>query len=742
MGLAAIVGGQTVRLAEERAAVKATAAATPIAIIVLAAVAAAYAYLVDRRTVSDADRAARRKDLFPSFRAEDVTRVEMKHGEEALVLERDVDAGTSAAWLMTSPRRERADPTAVDTLLRELESAARLREVGQIGSLGLDAPRVRGAVAVGPLRYGFALGADTARPEGGAYMRVDGEGAFVVDRSLKVQLLRGADAYRDRMIVPLGANEIARVDVRAADGRAFALERSGSAFRVAGSQLRASRSAVEHIFAALADARADTFLGPQEAELARAPALNVTVAPRDASRAEFVLHVGGACPGQPDEVVLVRASPSVVATCTAKALVDALASTTESLVDTSALSLHADEIEQMRLETVGGSGPLVDLARKSIGWHERAPEDRDLDSDESDSANELAVALANARGIDVRHATPDDRIVARARATFVRAGGGTSEVIELEPPGADGSVLARRIEDDAVLRLSRAVARQFEPHPVALRSRAVWRPSFDPGAVIAIDNGCTPVPERIELRNGTWIMLAPTGFTADARSIDELAGTIAHAKVGAWAAESDDGSFGFDRAGSCTVTLVVNVASDDPPTRRLSIVFGADEDRGAYARVAGDPAVFVTPETMRELLSHPTVERSRLRLDPSALKGVTLVRGTARLVLERSGERLTRTERNGSDAAEGDKLEAALAGFYAQTAVHVGPPARDEGMDRPTLEIRARSTAMDAGPNEVRIAIGAPGRVDTADVYFARVSGVDATFAVPRRVVDVILDAW
>jgi hypothetical protein len=742
MGLAAIVGGQTVRPDKERAAVKATAAATPIAITILAVVAAAYAYIVDRRTVSDADRAARRRDVFPSFRAEDVARVEMEHGGEALALERDVDAGASAAWLMTSPRRERADATAVDTLLRELELAARLREVGQIGGLGLDAPRVRGAVTVGPLRYGFALGADTARPEGGAYMRVDGEGTFVVDRSLKVQLLRGADAYRDRVIVPLGANEIARVDVRAADGRAFALERSGVAFHVAGSQLRASRGAVEHIFAALADARAESFLDPQKAELVRPPVLTVTVAPRSANQTAFVLHVGAVCPGQPDEVVLLRASPSVVETCTAKALVDALASTAESLVDTSALSMHADEIEQIRLETIGGGGTPVDLARKSTGWHERAPEDRDLDSDESDSANELAVALADARALDVRHAGPDDRIAARTRATFGRTGGGASEVLELEPPGADGSVLARRIEDDAVLRLPRAVARRFEPHPVALRSRAVWRPSFDPGAVVAVDNGCTPVRERLELHNGTWMMRAPEGFTADARSIDELAGTIAHARADAWAAESDDGTFGFDRSGSCTVTLVMNVSSDDALARRVSIVFGADEEPGVYARVAGDAAVFVAPRTLRDLLSHPTVDRSRLRLDPSALKSVTLVRGTARLVLERSGERLIRSENNERDAAEGAKLEAALAAFYAQTAVHIGPPTRDEGMDRPTLEIRARSAAMDAGPNEVRIAIGAPGRVDAADVYFARASGVDATFAVPRRVVGAILDAW
>ena len=53
-------------------------AATPVALVVLAAGAAAYAYLADRQTVSDVDRAARRSDVFPSFRVEDVTRIEIE----------------------------------------------------------------------------------------------------------------------------------------------------------------------------------------------------------------------------------------------------------------------------------------------------------------------------------------------------------------------------------------------------------------------------------------------------------------------------------------------------------------------------------------------------------------------------------------------------------------------------------------------------------------------------------------
>ena len=97
---------------------------TSIALVVLAAATAAYAYLVDRGTVSDSDRAGRRTDVFPSFRVAEVTRVEIAHDSEpSLVLERDADAGGASSWTMTSPRHERADSAAVDMLLRELELA-------------------------------------------------------------------------------------------------------------------------------------------------------------------------------------------------------------------------------------------------------------------------------------------------------------------------------------------------------------------------------------------------------------------------------------------------------------------------------------------------------------------------------------------------------------------------------------------------------------------------------------------
>jgi hypothetical protein len=706
-------------------------ALTPTVLAILAASAAAYAYFVDRSTVSDTDRAARRAEVFPSFRVEDVVRIELVHGAESLVLDRSADAGESELWTMTAPRPEHADAAAVDVLLRDLERAARVRGVDPRDAVGFDAPRMRGSVRVGQLTYTFALGGDARVPEGGAYLRVDGEGTFVIGRALKVQLLRRADAYRDRAIVPYGASTVARLEVQRGPLERVVLERHGATFRIGGRGVRAARSEVDRLLLALADARADTFPDDDDADRATAqPALRVLVTPRDgAGGAPVELRIGHDCPEQPEDVILVRRAPTRLAACVPKTLDQALA-TGAALADTSPLFAHADEIEELRLQRLGPGGAVVDVARRGSGWHERAPADRELGPSESVSVNALALALAQARAAsdEVRRAADGERFEAQARITVARTGGGATEVVEIAAQAPDGTALARRLDDGAVLLLSRAAVRRFEPHPVALRARSPWRSPFDAGAIVAVENTCGPTPERIELRDGAWTMRTPVARGAvDAESIVERTGGLARLEAEAWIAEGDDGGFGFEAAGACTVTAWLDPGSADAAPRRVGVSFGATGDGGVYAKTLDDPAVFVAPVALRRALAHPAIDHGALRVDP-AEQGVTVVGGGTRRTLER-----------GAPEAEG--LARALGGVRARVALHAGPPARTEGFDHPALEIIAGGPA-DARPAvETRITIGARTQVDGADVYFARVSGVDATFAVPAAAIAAVADA-
>lgn len=706
--------------------------APPVALMILTAGVAAYTYLVDRGTVSDADREARQRDVFPTFRVDEVTRVELTRPGDALVLERDADSGAGvASWTMTSPRRLSADPGAVDALLRELETATRVREVDDTIAAGLASPRVRGAVTMGPLVLRFALGADAPRPEGAAYLHVEDQGTFVVGRSLQAQLLRGSDGYRPRTLVPYGEREVARLRLTAPDRSGWTLEQHGAGFRLVPGGMRASRASVDRLFTALAEGTAESFLDDDAAaDRALGPeALVISLSARDGKNPDVELRLGGACPDPATDVVLERTAPTRVAACVARSLAEAFTVNAADLVDKAPFFAHADEIEELRLEDLAG-GPRVDLARKGAGWRERAPEDRDLSADEGESASILASALADARATEVLEPATLPRgsgtFVARSRATVIRTGGSVTEVVELSAPGADGTTRVRRLEDGAILLLPNTVALRLQPHAVALRGRAPWRTPIDPGAIVGIDSSCG-TGEKLELQAGAWNMKMPAGFAPDPLAVSELTGALARSKVEAWVDESDDGSFGLSDPEACRVTMKL-AGPGDSGVRHASVTFGGPSGDGFYARTSDDPAVFVAPGVLRALASRPPLDRRRFLLDRDSLTG---------LVVMRDGVR----HRANLDTEGGSELADAVSGLVVKAALHTGRAAPGEGFDAPTLQIDATSAA-EAGPAvETRLTFGARTQLDGVDGYFARAAGLDATFVVLRSGVDAVLSA-
>jgi hypothetical protein len=438
-------------------------AATPVALIVLAVAALAYAYGVDRGRVPQADREAHARDALPGLDFRAVNRVELARPDERLVLERAADAG-DPSWTMLAPWQDRADPAAVDALLQELGAAIRLRDVPEANAAGVDAPRVRGEVRSGRVTYRFALGAPAHVPEGASYMRVEGVGTFVVGSALTDRLLRPAETYRDRALMPLVQAGAQRVEVRPPGGVGFTLARVGSSFRVDGG-LRASRDGVARVFAALADWRADAPVADADADRVLAGAsdvLTISIEPKGAAGPRVELRAGGTCPANAEDSVVVRVRPDRRTACVPTRALAPLRERTETLVDTRALAAHADEIEDLRLEVVGGGGRVLDVARRGAGWHERAPVDRDLAGADADPVNTAVDGLAGLHATEgVAPPVVNGTLAVHARAR-VAAVDGTTETVEWGAPDAHGTAVLRRDDDGATFAVRAEDLRAIE----------------------------------------------------------------------------------------------------------------------------------------------------------------------------------------------------------------------------------------------------------------------------------------
>jgi hypothetical protein len=645
---------------------------------VIVAVALGVWLWVDRDTATTSETAARGQNVFPVWRKEELSQVTLAHDGETVVLERHADT-----WRVNG---EPADGAAVDRLLHALEFAKVARAVSESPELGFETPRATGTLRMKHVAHAFALGGVSARPQDSRYFRAQGRAPFVVEKDLVDALLAPGDTYRERNVMPYRTADF-KAFILTNGERHFAFESLDErAWKLSDSGLLASRDALARIDSALASMRAKTFPKDASDAAARAP-LMLSLTPREGPPIE--IRVGPTCPGSPDDCIVHISGPSKGTACVSNEVLRMLNVNPDDLVEKHPMPWAMDEIEEIRLE----SGPkahenALEIARKNKGFHQRFPDDRELDTGEVDAATAWLTSIHAATASSVTRSTSGFQ--AEASARFYADG--HEFVIEVGPRAADGSATLRRVIDDARLAVDAATRRLFVRQSTTLRA-----PTLAPGA--------TPKAKRIHLRCGTEQELAdegegfryvtPKGLPADA-SIVQLIDGMAPGHVTRWVADEDDGTFGF-RANPCQVQLTF--ASGNEP---LTVTFGARAEGGVYGQTSSQKGVFVAPEELLAKASRIYVDLASLR---SEAKEIT------RVHVSRLGREV---------AGETNVMRDAVAALYADRVVSLGT----RGLSTPTLLIDAWQG--DATPPRHVACRPAP----KGNEHWCTRAGVDATFAV------------
>jgi hypothetical protein len=662
-------------------------------------------FWLGREKVTDTERKRREHNVFDVWRREAVDRLEIAHEGETIVLVREGDK----PWRMTSPREERVDQAAAERLMTTLEFASIVRKVGSENNttLGLETPRAAGSVAMGKLTFRFALGNPSPRPEGSSYFRVDDGAPFVASKELTDTLLASSDTYRDRTVVPYLSLELARFEVKHPGG-GFAVDRTDErSFKVQGPGLLASRTALDKAWGALAEMRAEAFAKDADADrLTQSPRLTILMTPKEAGKPPGELVIGEACPGNPNDVVVLRKLPTRVAACAPKGALDALlAIEPAALVDRRPFSFRHDEIEELRLESLvgGDAGPaphVLELARRGTGFHQREPVDRELTAPEAEAAAELVTLLEQSVADDVQPGGGPFAAVARAR---VRSGD-HDETVEV---GAPSSALAptvslRRVRDDARLTVSRAVARRLVPRATSTKPHVLL--------------GETRSVKRVLLRCGTpqelvddgkgLTLIDPAGYETDG-SITQLVDAVLKGKVLGWVADQDDGSFGL---GTDTCRVVVSFTDGNMP---VTVRLGAAGEGGVYGAVDGRPEVFVASPALHELMKRVYVSHAALRVPPSQVESVKVTAHTGR-------------------PREPAALREAAGALFADRVVSIG--SSDVG----PVDVEIVIAVAEGGPTR-KISCGAPVSSSTGSWRRCATTGVKAVFDVRPSLVDAFI---
>ncbi|HEX2385463.1 MAG TPA: DUF4340 domain-containing protein [Candidatus Binatia bacterium] len=161
---------------------------------------------------------AESKDKLFSFKADDATGVALDYQGRAIVLQKDAQTNK---WKLAAPLQAAADDAAVGGLLTTLSSAAVKRTVeklpkeADLKNFGLEPPAVKVSITLksGLTLPGITVGTKTPLGDSTYAQRSADPAVYLVDGSLGDALAREPEELRDRSVLPLPQEPLARLEI-------------------------------------------------------------------------------------------------------------------------------------------------------------------------------------------------------------------------------------------------------------------------------------------------------------------------------------------------------------------------------------------------------------------------------------------------------------------------------------------------------------------------------------------------
>jgi hypothetical protein len=662
-----------------------------------------------REAPTTSQLAERKNKLLPAFQGEDVRRISLERAPRELVLERKGDE-----LELSKPWAERADIATVRQLLGGLELASALRPAdgvsAQAAGLGAGSLVIRVDAADKVLK--IRLGGAAPAPPGARYAEVEAAGErrmFVVSQGVAAELDLPFEKFRETRLLEYGRRELAKISITQGASRLELEQRAHEAFfvRVGQTWQLASREATETVLTALSRLASEQLLEAEQARAALGPdALQAHLELADKAVPPIELHFAQHCPRAPEQALVLREQSGKAprAGCIPGELLAALSLSAEDARLLGPFSARPDEVEELKL-TRGEQ--KLDLVRKEQAFVLRGnpPSDVPLDA-----GNQRLAAIVGARG-----SLSNAAFEPAGEITIQIAGGDEAahreERVSVSRPSADGHVCVKRAADGITLCFDAETARAFEPDATSLRSLSVL--SFAASDVRSFNVVAPGLSERVVRRDdGGYELQQPPGFVHDGALVANFLQTLGALQAARWVASADEPRFGLASPRlRVTVTLVGNAAPRE-------LLVGAPAPGGYFARLLPDPGVFVLPGSAFLDLAAPLVDRSLAPFSESELAHAELRAG------------------RGQPQGLSGPLLSTVSSLRAEQTVHLGPAKPGEGFEKPLLSL---SLTGKSGKT-ARLLVGACDTLDDAAVCYARLDGVDATFALSRRLVAELQD--
>jgi hypothetical protein len=685
-----------------------------------------------------------------------IQRVEIERDGKRLVFER---RGTGfGRWQMVEPLNVAAEPTRLETLVRNLKDLHRFPDASAMTdqeAFGLDPPRAKVSL------WGTAEGSEKTSIvplatlevgktiRGARYVRGGGSrGIEAVDSKLLAALDEPIADWREHVVMGVPTFQVTALKITRPDQVIRAERGSNGQWRLLKPlSVPANGAKIESLLAALASLRVTDgekgFVADDVQDLARfgltTPAVSVELVTNRPSSQILVLHVGKEVPDLPDRVYVRQGDQNDVVMVDAKALGE---------IPKSALALRSQQVSDFRVAEVSriqvqSGNQTYSLKRDSTGWRLSAPREEKADQGAVNALLERLDSLQTSEFLDprkVRNAQVDPplmtikiwQISSEEPALALRIG---------HYDLARKAIYAQLENDDVILALPDTLLPVLPKNQFAFRDRTIL--SHDPAQVrklIITRAGRTDELEPSATGGpNQWKMVRPVRAPADVASITRALAVLAnlHAEDLVSDSPGDLPRFGLDHP-------LLEVSWETDRTHRLKIGAPVPKTSNYCATVVDQPYIFtLTAQTVSffdaEFRDHTVCSF------PEARAERVLLRWPHRTVaLKRRSPAPAKGQSpwvdepgfdaGGIDLSRASALVSAMANLETiRFFQYEGPIGKGLGLTRPRLVVQVELGAG-AEPKVLRIGwstesglvFAATGTADSGPVFFLPAMAWDA----------------
>jgi hypothetical protein len=622
---------------------------------------------------TERERLARQNRILPDLidtPEASIARVEIARSEEKLLFER---RGANR-WQMTRPIDVAADPSALETLVRNLKDLRRSPDSGTITrpaeTFGLVPPEATIRVWSGEGSSGGTDRLPLAALEvgktvrGSRYVRPSGsEGIEVVDPMFLGALDRPLKDWREHSLMPVLTFQVSRLRVRRDQLDLVAERGGGGRWRLSSPvSVPANGARIESTLAALASVRVapegQGFVADDVTDFKSfgldEPAATVELTTTASSGEPLVLHVGKPVPDHPDRVYVRRGDQDDVAAVDGKFLAeiprDSIAYRSQNVAD-----IEPAAVTEIRIEALEAT---FDLAREGAAWELKSPKPARADTYLVQSL------LSQLDGLQTSEFLDPSRVIApmldppAMTIKLWQAARGARDAAwkpgdPSQPPALSlrlgrhdvlkKTIYGRLEGDDVILALPDTFLEVVPRNLLAFRDRGIL--SLNPGTVSRLRlerDGRTTIlePDRSSQAPNRWKMTAPVAAPADVRAVTQALALLSNLRAEDFAAESagDGKAFGLDRPALLATweTEATETASAPAPSTksspgrvsprgRLSIGKAVPGKPGSfYATVEGSPFVFTLGGPAVQVFEAEFHETQLMAFPPESIRTLTL----------------------------------------------------------------------------------------------------------------------